>query len=80
LSRSTDCITALKFSIVMRSERSRDWATDDISRCTSMSHATVSVSAGEKPSRGQRLRAIRAPTMEWSSTRPFAMSCRKSAT
>ena len=77
---STDCITALKFSMVMRSDRSRDWATDDIIKCTSMSQATVSLSAGEKPSHGQKLRAIRAPTIEWSSMRPLAMSCKNSAT
>ena len=47
--RSTDCTTAAKFSIVLRSERSRDCATDDITRCFSTSQATVSVSAGEKP-------------------------------
>ncbi len=62
--RSTDCTTAAKFSIVMRSDRSRDWATDDMTRWTSISQATVSVSAGAKPSRGQRLRATRAPAME----------------
>ena len=62
--RSTDCTTALKFSMVMRSDRSRDWATDDITRCTSISQATVSVSAAEKPSRGQNWRATRAPAIE----------------
>ena len=43
-------------------------------------YATVSVSAAEKPIFGQSSRAIRAPAMEWSSVRPFAMSCRNSAT
>ena len=36
-------------------------------RCCSISQAAVSVSAGVRPRRGPRLRAMRAPTMEWSS-------------
>ena len=77
--RSSDCTTVAKFSIVLRSERSRDCAMVDITRCCSTSQATVSVSAGESPSRGQKRRAMRAPAIEWSSTRPLAMSCRNSA-
>ena len=77
--RSTDCATPAKFWMVMRSERSRDCATDDITRCCSTSQATVSVSAGEQPSRGQNRRAMRAPAIEWSSTRPLAISCRNTA-
>ena len=48
-SRSTDCTTSAKFWMVTRSERSRDWATLDITRCCSTSQATVSVSAGDSP-------------------------------
>ena len=62
--RSSDCTTAAKFSIVLRSERSRDCATVDMTRCTSTSQATSSVSAAVKPSRGQNRRAIRAPAIE----------------
>src|ERR1051326_1301434 len=46
-SRSSDCTTAAKFSMVLRSERSRDWAMVDITRWFSTSHAAVSVSAGK---------------------------------
>ena len=46
--RSTDCTTAAKFSIVIRSERSRDCATVDITRWISISQATVSVSAARE--------------------------------
>ncbi len=42
---STDCTTAAKFSMVWRSERSRDCATVDMVRCCSISQATSSVSA-----------------------------------
>ena len=52
--RSSDCTTAAKFSMVLRSDRSRDCATVDITRCCSTSQATVSVSAGDSPSRGQK--------------------------
>ena len=62
--RSSDCTTAAKFSIVLRSERSRDCATVDMTRCTSTSQATSSVSAALKPSRGQSRRAMRAPAIE----------------
>jgi hypothetical protein len=61
---STDCTTAAKFSIVLRSERSRDCATVDIVRCSSISHATSSVSAVLKPSRGHSRRATLAPAIE----------------
>ena len=44
--RSSDCTTAAKFSMVLRSDRSRDCATVDMTRCTSTSQATSSVSAG----------------------------------
>ena len=62
--RSADCTIAAKFSMVLRSDRSRDCATLDITRCFSISQATVSVSAAEKPSRGQKRRATRAPAIE----------------
>src|SRR6202000_1799222 len=48
---STDCTTAAKFSIVLRSDRSRDCATVDIVRCCSISQATSSVSVALRPSR-----------------------------
>ena len=63
-SARADCTTAAKFSIVLRSDRSRDCATLDMTRCCSTSQATVSVSAAEKPSRGQKRRATRAPAIE----------------
>ena len=62
--RSSDCTTAAKFSMVLRSDRSRDCAIVDITRCCSISQATVSVSAGDRPKRGQNARAMRAPAIE----------------
>jgi endogenous inhibitor of DNA gyrase (YacG/DUF329 family) len=79
-SRSADCTTAAKSSIVLRSFRSRVCAVIDITRWCSTSQATVSVSAGDRPSRGQMRRAMRAPAIEWSSGRPLAMSCSSTAT
>ena len=62
--RSSDCTTAAKFSMVLRSDRSRDCATVDMTRWTSISQAIRSVSAGLNPSRGQTRRAMRAPAIE----------------
>ena len=63
-SRSSDWIFSAKSVIVLRSCRSRVWATIDIRRCWSMSQATISVCFGERPRRGQSLRATLAPAIE----------------
>ena len=80
LSRSGLCTTSAKSRMVRASEMSRLKAMALISRWCSTSQATVSVSAALMPKRGQSVRAIWAPTFEWSSVRPLAMSCRKVAT
>jgi hypothetical protein len=61
---SIDCTTAAKFSMVFRSDKSRDCATVDIVRCSSISHAISSVSAALNPKRGHSRRATLAPAME----------------
>ena len=79
-SRSGLCTTLAKSRMVLGSPMSRLKAIGLIRRWCSTSQATVSVSAALMPKRGQSVRAMRAPTSEWSSVRPLAMSCRKAAT
>ena len=56
------CTWATKSRTVLGSEMSRRWAVSLITRWFFTSQATASVSAGDSPRRGHRLRAISAPT------------------